>query len=150
MAFQNQRPDLTLTHMNEYKPILLVDDDEEDRMLIREAFNEIGAADAVHFETNGEEAISYLENNPGALPGLIILDLNMPRMNGTQTLRFLKSNERYREITVIIFSTSINPLEREACLELGAHSYVIKPTLYQESLETVTQFYNLSRQLTEG
>lgn len=136
--------------MNEYKPILLVDDDEEDRMLIREAFSEIGAADAVHFEVNGEEAITYLENNPDALPSLIILDLNMPRMNGTQTLRYLKSDERFRDITVIIYSTSVNPLEREACLELGAHSYVIKPTLYQESLETVTHFYNLSRELTEG
>ena len=136
--------------MNEYKPILLVEDDEEDRMLIREAFSEIGAADAIHFEVNGEEAIAYLDNHPGALPCLIILDLNMPRMNGTQTLRYLKSDERYKDITVIIYSTSVNPLEREACLELGAHSYVIKPTLYQESLDTVTRFYKLSRQLTEG
>lgn len=136
--------------MNEYKPILLVDDDEEDRMLIREAFDEIGATDDVHFETNGEEAIAYLENHPHQLPSLIILDLNMPRMNGTQTLRHLKSDERYRDITVIIFSTSINPVERETCLELGAHSYVVKPTLYQESLQTVTQFYNLCKELSEG
>jgi CheY-like chemotaxis protein len=136
--------------MNEYKPILLVDDDEEDRMLIQEAFDEIGAGNAVHFEQNGEEAIAYLEDNPSALPCLIILDLNMPKMNGTQTLRFLKSNERYKDITVIIYSTSVNPLEREACLELGAHSYVIKPTLYQESLETVARFNALSRQLAEG
>lgn len=136
--------------MNEYKPILLVDDDEEDRMLIREAFDEIGATGDVHFETNGEEAIAYLENHPHQLPSLIILDLNMPRMNGTQTLRHLKSDERYRDITVIIFSTSINPVERETCLELGAHSYVVKPTLYQESLQTVTQFYNLCKELSEG
>lgn len=136
--------------MNEYKPILLVDDDEEDRMLIREAFNEIGAADAVHFEINGEEAIAYLENHPTALPCLIILDLNMPKMNGTQTLRYLKSDERYKDITVIIYSTSVNPLERQACLELGAHSYEIKPTLYQESLDTVSRFNDLCRQLTES
>jgi two-component system response regulator len=136
--------------MNEYKPILLVDDDEEDRMLIQEAFSEIGAADAVHFETNGEEALAYLEQNLETLPTLIILDLNMPRLNGTQTLRCLKSDERYKDITVIIYSTSVNPLEREACLELGAHSYVVKPALYKESLETVSRFQNLCRQLTEG
>lgn len=134
--------------MNHYKPILLVDDDEEDRMLIQEAFTEIGAAAAVHFESNGEEALSYLEHHPGTLPRLIILDLNMPKMNGTQTLRYLKTNDRFKDITVIIYSTSINPLEREACLELGAHSYVIKPTLYQESLETVREFYNLAKDLT--
>lgn len=133
--------------MNEYKPILLVDDDEEDRMLIRDAFSEIGAADAVHFETNGEEALAYLENHPGTLPSLIILDLNMPKMNGTQTLRHLKSDDRFKDITVIIYSTSVNPLERETCLALGAHSYVIKPTLYQESVETVTHFYQLCREL---
>lgn len=129
--------------MNENKRILLVDDDEEDRMLIQEAFKEIGAPDAVHFETNGEDALAYLDRHSHALPHLIVLDLNMPRMNGTQTLRYLKSDERYKHITVIIYSTSMNPLEREACLDLGAHSYVVKPTLYQESLATVAGFYKL-------
>src|SRR5215204_2936835 len=115
--------------MNEYKPILLVDDDEEDRMLIQEAFDEIGAPDVVHYEANGEDALSYLERSAEALPNLIVLDLNMPRMNGTQTLRHLKSDERYKHITVIIYSTSVNP------------------TLYQESLATVAQFHQLAREL---
>lgn len=136
--------------MNPYKPILLVDDDEEDRMLIQDAFSEIGAPDAVHFEANGEEALAYLEQHPGALPHLIILDLNMPKMNGTQTLRYLKSDDRYKDITVLIYSTSVNPLERETCLQLGAHSYVIKPTLYQESLDTVRGFYKLSKELARA
>jgi CheY-like chemotaxis protein len=133
--------------MNQQKRILLVDDDEEDRMLIHEAFTEIGAPDIVHFETNGEDAIAYLDSHTHALPYLIILDLNMPRMNGTQTLRYLKDDERYKAITVIIYSTSMNPLEREACLDLGAHSYVVKPTLYQESLDTVAGFYKLCEEL---
>lgn len=135
------------SRMNENKRILLVDDDEEDRMLIQEAFTEIGAPEVVHFETNGEDALSYLDSHLHALPYLIILDLNMPRMNGTQTLRTLKSDERYRHITVIIYSTSINPLERETCLSLGAHSYVVKPTLYQESLDTVARFHQLCEEL---
>jgi CheY-like chemotaxis protein len=133
--------------MNELKRILLVDDDEEDRMLIQEAFAEIGAPDIAHYESNGEDALNYLEKHPDALPCLIVLDLNMPRMNGTQTLRALKSDERYKHITVIIYSTSVNPVERETCLELGAHSYVVKPTLYQESLATVARFQQLSEQL---
>jgi CheY-like chemotaxis protein len=133
--------------MNENKRILVVDDDEEDRMLIQEAFNEIGAPDVVYFETNGEDAITYLDSHPDALPYLIVLDLNMPRMNGTQTLRYLKDDERYKHITVIIYTTSMNPLERETCLSLGAHSYVVKPTLYQESLDTVARFHQLCEEL---
>jgi CheY-like chemotaxis protein len=133
--------------MNNNKRILLVDDDEEDRMLIQEAFDEIGAPGIAHFEANGEDALSYLERHPDALPSLIVLDLNMPRMNGTQTLRHLKSDDRYKHITVIIYSTSVNPVERETCLSLGAHSYVVKPILYQESLSTVAQFHKLALEL---
>jgi CheY-like chemotaxis protein len=133
--------------MNENKRILVVDDDEEDRMLIQEAFNEIGAPGAVHFETNGEDAITYLDSQAHTLPYLVILDLNMPRMNGTQTLRYLKGDERYKHITVIIYSTSMNPQERENCMSLGAHSYVVKPTLYQESLDTVARFHQLCEEM---
>ena len=133
--------------MNDHKRILLVDDDEEDRMLIEEAFTEIGAANTVHFEANGEDAIAYLNSLSDGLPCLVVLDLNMPKMNGTQTLRYLKNDDRYKNLSVIIYSTSINPLEREACLQLGAHSYVIKPTLYKESIDTASMFHDLCKEM---
>jgi CheY-like chemotaxis protein len=71
---------------------------------------------------------------------LIILDLNMPRLNGTETLRQLKNDDRFNNIPVIIFSTSINPLEKEKCMLLGAHSYITKPVSLKESMDTAKAF----------
>lgn len=128
------------------KKILLVDDDVEDRDIIRDALGDLGYHSVVHFEENGESAISYLESAyaSGTLPSMVILDLNMPRMNGTQTLRHLKTDERFRDIPVIIYSTSLNNIERDECLALGAHSYVIKPVSYRDTVATAKQFYDMS------
>jgi CheY-like chemotaxis protein len=132
--------------------ILLVDDDAEDREIIADAFREIQAETFLLFQHNGEEAINFLEANfvSGSIPCLIVLDLNMPRMNGTQTLRFLKSDPRFADIPVIIYSTSLNAIEKEECLQLGAHSYIIKPIMYKESIETAKMFYQFCSELKEA
>lgn len=126
-----------------YEPILMVDDDEEDRLLLKDVFDEMGYGHCIHFEENGEEAIAYLQgcSNGAGLPKLIILDLNMPRLNGRQTLQYIKSQPRLKDIAVIIYSTSLNPLERDECLALGAHSYVVKPATYKDSVEIARRFY---------
>src|SRR5512138_1139303 len=125
--------------------ILLVDDDAEDRAIVIDALEEINAEDAVSCAENGEDALKllmdYAELN--SFPRLIILDLNMPKMNGIQTLQNLKSDPRFRDITVVIYSTSINPLEKETCMALGARFYIIKPTTYTESLDTAKLFLKL-------
>ena len=72
-----------------------------------------------------------------------VLDLNMPKMNGTDTLKNIKSDPRFSNIPVIIYSTSINPLEKEACMLLGAHSYITKPLSFTESLDTAKLFLKL-------
>ena len=136
--------------MPENKKILIIDDDPEDRMLMQEMFQEIGAADAVHYEDSGETALQYLNKLPKIeLPSVIILDLNMPRLNGTQVLRQLKTDERFKDIMVIIYSTSVNHIEKEQTLKLGAHSYVIKPSSYEECLEKARYFKSLSSALSE-
>jgi CheY-like chemotaxis protein len=124
--------------------ILMVDDDAEDRLLLNDVFDELGYGDAIHFEENGEGAIAYLQGctNGHLLPSLIILDLNMPRLNGRQTLEYLKSQPRYKDIKVIIYSTSLNPVERDECLALGAHSYIVKPATYNESVTIANTFYS--------
>lgn len=123
--------------------ILMVDDDAEDRLLLKDVFDELGYGDAIHFEENGEGAIAYLQGCTDShhLPRLIILDLNMPRLNGRQTLEYLKSHPRYKDIRVIIYSTSLNPVERDECLALGAHSYIVKPATYNESVKIANTFY---------
>ncbi|MBB1283197.1 response regulator [Flavisolibacter sp. BT320] len=125
--------------------ILMVDDDEEDCMLLSDAFDELGYGSCIHYEENGEEAIRYLDQclAENSLPSMIVLDLNMPKLNGKQTLRHIKGVEALQNIPVIIFSTSLNPREKEECLALGAHSYVIKPASYKDSIETANSFYAL-------
>lgn len=122
----------------------MIDDDAEDRMLMQEMFTEIGTPDVAHYEESGDTALSYLDNlSENDLPSVIVLDLNMPKLNGTQVLKMLKSNKRLKDITVIIYSTSINHIEREQALRLGAHSYVIKPSSYEECLEKAKYFNSL-------
>jgi two-component system response regulator len=127
------------------RKILMVDDDAEDRMLMQDMFCEIGAPDAAHYEESGEAALSYLEGlSDDELPLVIILDLNMPKLNGTQVLKLLKADGRFKNITVIIYSTSVNLIEKEQALQLGAHSYVIKPSSYEECLEKARYFDGLA------
>jgi CheY-like chemotaxis protein len=132
------------------KKILVVDDDEEDRFIIQDGFTEVGAEDIVHFEENGEKALQYLEDSyyHKDLPSLIILDLNMPRLNGTQTLRAIKSDERFNNIRVLIYSTSLNKIEKEQCMLLGAEEYIIKPLTFAESLEKAIYFKEVSQNLS--
>jgi CheY-like chemotaxis protein len=138
--------------MKQYPNILLVDDDMEDCMIIKDAFEDSGHTFLIHFEQDGEKAIGYLQQCLSArtLPSLIILDLNMPRMNGRQTLTFLKNDPALAAIPVIIFSTSLNQFEYDQCLALGAHSYVIKPMTYKEAQEVVAYFYKTATELSTG
>ncbi|GAB4093080.1 response regulator [Flaviaesturariibacter terrae] len=122
--------------------ILMVDDDEEDRYMLEQTFGELDFAAHLHSVADGESALSWLRQSR-ELPSLIILDLNMPRMNGRQTLAAIKSDERLRSLCVVIFSTSLNPIERDECLALGAHSYEVKPATYRESLQTGRRFCDL-------
>ncbi|MBV9960808.1 MAG: response regulator [Parafilimonas sp.] len=127
------------------KKILMIDDDPEDRMLMQDMFAELGAPEVAHYEESGETALSYLDTlSNNELPSVIVLDLNMPKLNGTQVLRLLKENEKFKDITVIIYSTSVNHIEKEQTLKLGAHSYVIKPSSYEECLEKARYFNDLS------
>jgi CheY-like chemotaxis protein len=120
----------------------MVDDDAEELTLIEEAL--LDAGQKVHYEENGVEALKYL-NNCSDLPCLIVLDLNMPKLNGTETLMHLKSNDRYKEITVVIYSTSVNTIEKDNCINLGAHSYLVKPLSYAEILATAKYLATLCK-----
>lgn len=122
----------------------MVDDDMEDQQIIKDTFNDLGYGLSIHFESTGEQAIGYLQEcrTAGHFPCLVVLDLNMPKMNGRQMLNYLKNDLNFRDIPVIIYSTSLNPLERDQCMALGAHSYVIKPITYTQSIDTAKMFYS--------
>src|SRR5918993_1767230 len=128
------------------RTILLADDDAEDRAILKEAIEDISKETTLRVAENGEELLDLLDHeyHSGNVAVLIILDLNMPRLNGTETLSRLKSNHLYKDIPVVIYSTSINPLEKEKCMLLGAHSYITKPISYKESMETAERFLRIS------
>ena len=125
--------------------ILLVDDDPEDMSIIIDALAHLNAENSISCADNGEGALKLLLEYAALdiYPCLIVLDLNMPRMNGTETLKEVKKDARFRNIAVVIYSTSINPLEKEACMSLGARLYVTKPVSYKESIDTARLFLDL-------
>lgn len=127
---------------NKIWKILLADDDADDRAIMQDAMEELDANNILCFAHNGEEALLILGSDYNAehQPALIILDLNMPKLNGTETLARIKDDDRFKTIPVIIYSTSLNPLEKEKCMRLGAHSYVTKPISFKESMDTARSF----------
>lgn len=129
------------------KNILLADDDFEDKSIIQDAMEMLNAADVMFFANSGLHAWELLEKcyTDNTIPCLIVLDLNMPKMSGAQMLGKIKNDIRFKDVPVIIYSTSINPLEKEKCLSLGAHAYIAKPVSFNESLETAKTFLAFCR-----
>lgn len=122
--------------MKRTKPILIADDDPDDRELIVSAFAEILPAEKLKLVTDGLKVFQYLDQlaDENELPGLIVLDLNMPLLNGLDTLKKIKISYRYKHIPVVILTTSKNMDEMNKCLQLGAADYLTKPNNYTGSL----------------
>jgi CheY-like chemotaxis protein len=119
------------------KGIMLVDDDPEDREEFSDVYLAQFPGEQLYFAENGEKAIEKLEQlfQKETELCLIVLDLNMPILNGTQTLRKIKGDDRFKEIPVVIYSTSVNAHEREECYRLGALDYMVKPSSFSDSVE---------------
>lgn len=130
--------------MSSARKIIVVDDDAEDRVIITECFKELGMADAITFITDGLSLLEFLRNILPNDISLIVLDLNMPKMNGTETLRALKENTDFANVPVVIFSTSINEIEKIQCLRLGAHDYKTKPSQWEAYVNTCRELYQIS------
>jgi len=112
--------------------ILLADDDADDRLLFTEAFSELKIKTNVHTTNNGIELMEYLNDKDTRLPGLIFLDLNMPRKNGLECLKEIKSNEKLKDIAIAIYSTSNNENDIDETFFHGANIYITKPSNFKE------------------
>jgi CheY-like chemotaxis protein len=125
--------------------IFLVDDDAEDRNIVEEALQTVDPDVTIRMAENGHDGLKLLNDwySEGRLPCVIVLDVNMPKMNGPEMLSKLKDDRRFNEIPVIIYSTSINPYEKEKCIQMGAHSYITKPVTYRDSIEIARVFLDL-------
>ena len=108
--------------------ILLGEDDEDDQEMLKEVFTSIDISFVLFFVNNGKEILSALDKlKDDQMPCLIVLDYNMPGLNGADILQELGTNERYKNIPKVVWSTAESEKFRKICLELGALDYVIKP-----------------------
>jgi CheY-like chemotaxis protein len=127
------------------QPILIAEDDADDRYLLQTAFSEAGYPEQIDFVENGVELLNYLNNitpEDGAvaikaLPGFILLDLNMPKKDGREVLKEIKQHPVFKKIPVIVFTTTKNEIEIKRCYELGANSYIVKPISFDALLKVV-------------
>jgi CheY-like chemotaxis protein len=128
------------------KQVLYADDDADDRLWISEACEAVGADLTITFVENGREVLQYLKKlQLSALPSLIILDLNMPHLDGKQTLKNLKSDSKFSHIPVAIVSTSSSKMDRDVCTRLGASLFLVKPTSHQRWRQVVEQLVPLAQ-----
>ena len=124
-------------------PILVADDDPDDRLLLREAFRDSRLANERHFAEDGQQLLDYLQRRPPygdarrhPLPGLILLDLNMPRKDGREALREIKSDPALRRIPVVVLTTSQAEEDIYRTYDLGVNSFISKPVTF-DGLVTV-------------
>ena len=123
--------------------ILLAEDDEGHAYLVRENLLDAGVSNQVVHVPDGQEALDYVRCE-GAHAGrvsdgplLLLLDINMPRVDGVEVLRRLKADPRTDELPVIVLTTTDDPREVKRCYELGCSSYVTKPVEYEKFVEAI-------------
>ena len=124
--------------------ILMADDDEDDCMLAREAFSESRLANDLHFVHDGEELMDYLYQRGkytaatvAPRPGLILLDLNMPRKDGREALKEIKADPSLRQIPVVVLTTSKAEEDIYRSYDLGANSFITKPVTFASLVEVM-------------
>lgn len=112
---------------NSYIHILLADDDEDDRLIFKEAFEELKIKSIVNTVNDGVELMNYLNKEDTKLPHVLFLDLNMPLKNGLQCLKEIRKSKRLKELSVAIYSTSSSESDIEETFVMGANVYINKP-----------------------
>jgi len=132
-----------LTHALDAAPVLLAEDNEDDVVMTQRAFRLGKVRNPLYVVRDGEEALSFLRKtgrHAGAVtPGIILLDLHMPKVDGFEVLSELKKDERLRGIPVIILTTSERDKDIEQAYRLGCNSYIVKPVAFEAFLNTVTK-----------
>ncbi len=129
-------------------PILVIDDSPEDYQSLKRCFSKLGFANPLVHCEEGEEALSLLESTGKAKankamtvkPGCILLDLNMPGMDGRDILRFIKTHPRLKQVPVVVLSSSNDPQDITACYRDGANSYMVKPPNFDGLVKSMRAF----------
>ncbi|MEE8574917.1 MAG: response regulator [Thermodesulfobacteriota bacterium] len=133
--------------MSEVRPVLLVEDDRVDVMTVKRVFKELKLPNELQFAGNGLEALEHLRDKEKETPGLILLDLNMPKMNGIEFLSERKDDDFIKRIPVVVLTTSKEDQDKIDSYNFGVAGYMIKPVEYDrfvDIIKTVSAYWNMS------
>ncbi len=134
--------------MSRLKRVLLVEDDQVDALTVKRAFQDIGADERLIHMGNGEVALEYLNSKLNERPDLILLDLNMPRMNGIEFLTKIKHDERFNSIPVIVLTTSQDQGDVRASFSESVAGYMTKPLDFEHfcrTIQSIEDYWALNR-----
>lgn len=122
-------------------PILLVEDNPMDLDLTLRAFNKKNFSNQVHIARDGEEALAFIPRWEAGepLPAVVLLDINLPKVNGLEVLRQFKTHERYRRIPVVVLTSSKEDKDLKSAYDLGVNSYIEKPVSFSKFMEVAEQ-----------
>ncbi|MEH1840956.1 MAG: response regulator [Nostoc sp.] len=132
-----------------HEPLLVVEDSNEDFRMLQRLMQRMSVQNPIHRCTNGDEVLEFLyqqgseplRNSKVALrPSVILLDLNLPGIDGRDILDRLKQDKSFKEIPIVVFTTSSNPKDIELCYQKGANGYLVKPMDAQELKKTIQAF----------
>ena len=134
-----------VVHTNDAFRLLVVEDNPADARLLEEAFAEADVAVEIAEARNGEDALELLRECP--TPEAIILDLNLPRMDGRELLSAIRGDPKLCQLAVVVLSTSHYDADIDTCRRLGVRSYVIKPAKFDEFVEVARRIGRLCGEL---
>lgn len=129
------------------KPILLLEDDTVDAMTVKRALKDLNVLNPLVRTANGEEALTYLQDDNNTEPCVILLDLNMPKMNGIEFLKIAKADEKLKKIPAVVLTTSKDDQDRVLAFQLNVAGFIIKPVDYKkfvEAMRVINMYWVLS------
>lgn len=118
-------------------PILLVEDDQVDAMTVQRALKDLNVKNSLVHMEDGEKALAYLRDTSHSKPCIILLDLNMPIMNGVEFLQEAKSDDKLKGIPVVVLTTSGEQQDKVSSFNLSVAGYMTKPVDYQQFVEVI-------------
>ncbi|MBU1260630.1 MAG: response regulator [Planctomycetes bacterium] len=133
--------------MRNSRPIMLVDDDDVDSIIVQRSLNELKVSNELIRKVDGEDALTYLRDESNPMPCVILLDLNMPKINGFEFLKIAKADEKLKRLPVVVLTTSDVDQNIVDSFDLGVAGYIVKPVDYKqfvEAMRTVDMYWTLS------
>ena len=123
--------------MKNLKPILLVEDDSVDAMTVKRALKELNVTNQLVHSIDGEQALEYLKADDNKKPCVILLDLNMPKMNGIEFLQAVKKDEKLKKTPVVVLTTSKEQDDVTTSFRFSVAGYMVKPVDYKKFVEAI-------------